>query len=161
MDTFHIVMAMKPVEGNFVDTVLMYNSGSLNIDRTRIPVDLEVDASQIRTTTRNARESSDGWGLTLKQGDRPQVVRPDGRFPSNVILDGSEKVVERFPMAKCGGSTTKEYESGNDVFGKRRKVTPCASYEDSGSSARFFYSLEPVQSSEKLEMQSIQLELDI
>ena len=146
METFHIVMAMKPVERGFSDTVLMYNSGSLNIDGTRIPVDLKVDASQIRTITRNVRESSDGWGLTLKQGDHPQVVRPDGRFPSNVILDGSEKIVERFPLAKCGGSTTKEYESGNDIFGKRNKVTPCASYEDSGSAARFFFSLESMPS---------------
>lgn len=73
--------------GTVAANVAAHGTGGLNIDGCRIAVDPVADASQLRTMTRNRRDTPDGWGLSTVNGDTPQVVRVDGRWPANVLLD--------------------------------------------------------------------------
>jgi site-specific DNA-methyltransferase (adenine-specific) len=134
-----IVVARKPISQTVAKNVLEYGTGALNIDGCRVGVDEIVDASQFRTMKRNKRDGNDGWGMTTVKGDEPQVLNPDGRWPANVIHDGSDEVVSQFPNAKGGTS------NGDAPIGESGDITPMRrgkliSRNDSGSAARFFYS---------------------
>ena len=100
-----IVVARKPFKGTLAENVQQHGTGALNIDGCRIegePVPI------------NRLEEWSGFG----QMDRPkyeQEINTQGRWPANVIHDGSDEVLAAFP----------------DAPGQ------CA---DAGSVARFFYS---------------------
>lgn len=133
-----IVVARKPITQTVAKNVLEYGTGALNIDECRVGVDSIADASQFRTMKRNKRDGNGGWGMTTVKGDEPQVLNPDGRWPANVIHDGSDEVVSKFPNSKSGKS------NGNAQVGITGNVTPMRRgtlipRNDSGSASRFFY----------------------
>lgn len=117
-----IVMARKPVVGTIAQNVLMWHTGALNIDGCRIPLNGECDAAGANT---------------------PDTV---GRFPANLIHDGSDEVISVFPDSTGAGKSLPQVKitgygnknTGNgtsDYFGGDR--IPFDS--GSGSAARFFY----------------------
>lgn len=68
-----ITMARKPFKGNVVDNLLKYGTGAINIDDCRIKVEPE-------------------------DMDKPEFIHEVlGRFPANLIHDGSEDVLSIFP----------------------------------------------------------------
>ena len=65
---------------------------------------------------------------------------PRGRFPANVIHDGSEEVVSIFPQTgKHGSVNHKDEMKTNTVFGKYNKTIEFEAYNDEGSASRYFY----------------------
>ena len=112
-----ITVARKPLEEKTVAAnVLKYGTGAINID-----------ASRISTNPDNASSTSS----------------EQGRFPANLIHDGSEEVTELFPNTKAGGSVSgKEPSRTGDenanCYGEYDRVA-WVSYNDNGSAARFFY----------------------
>jgi site-specific DNA-methyltransferase (adenine-specific) len=70
---------------------------------------------------------------------------PAGRFPANVIHDGSDEVLAEFAKygAGGGGSFSKSgvrAERGNPVYGKPNTTRHSPdNYGDTGTAARFFY----------------------
>ena len=125
-----IVVARKPLIGTVANNVLTYGTGALNIDGSRVAGELPDNR------TRNGGGSSD---IFTERGN--ETVMPSGRWPANVIHDGSEEVLAGFPDTgkstggrigkKLMGDVTNvpagEYESGDPGYG------------DSGSAARYFY----------------------
>ena len=89
-----ITMARKPLVGTVAANVLAHGTGALNIDGGRVAVDVNADASQLRTMQRSQRAGADGWGMSTVSGDTPQVVRADGRWPANLILSYNEDEFE-------------------------------------------------------------------
>ena len=68
--------------------------GAMNVESSRVEIDLDADASQIRTMKRPKKEKEDGWGMNQKEGDTPQVVKPEGRYPSQTFIECTcEKVI--------------------------------------------------------------------
>ncbi len=91
-----IVLARKPLDGTVAQNVLWFGTGALNIDGCRVGT----DGATTRST--QAPYSESGW----RTGH--DVVKLDaGRFPANVINDGSEEVLELFPdsTSKSGGKS--------------------------------------------------------
>lgn len=87
-----IIVARKPLVGTVAQNVLRHGTGALNIDACRVPIDPEADATQLRTMNRSKREndtSGQAWGLSKGASDTPTVVRDDGRWPANVLTDGT------------------------------------------------------------------------
>jgi hypothetical protein len=82
-----ITVAKKAVIGSVALNASTYGTGGLNIKATRISIDLDVDASQLRVMNRSKRVGGDGWGMSTVSGDVPQVVHPEGRWPANLILE--------------------------------------------------------------------------
>jgi site-specific DNA-methyltransferase (adenine-specific) len=99
-----ICMARKPLEGTIAQGVLRWGTGALNIDGCRVPIDAALDASQLRMMNRGVRESGDGWGMSTVSGDTPQVLRADGRWPANLLHDGSPEVLDTFGRYSDGGA---------------------------------------------------------
>lgn len=93
-------MARKPFRGSVADNLAAHGVGALNIDACQVPTDAAADAAQFRTMRRGER-ADDGWGM----GATPAatVVSPAGRFPANVLHDGSPEVLAGFP-AQAGAA---------------------------------------------------------
>lgn len=140
-----IVLARKPLsESTVAANVLKWGTGALNIDGCR------VDAGQNGKPLRgnHAARPTDGAASSFDMGSRYALgSTSEGRWPANVIHDGSDEVVDHFPYRKCGdGAVLRESgadRSGNvsSAFGAESRpagtVTP--TYGDEGSAARFFY----------------------
>jgi len=136
-------LARKPLIGSVAENLAAFGTGTLNIDVCRVPVEPAADASQLRTMQRGVRTGDDGWGMSTLKGDAPEVLRADGRWPANVVHDGSDEVVAAFPLA--GGqrgdlSATGRPRPSKHALGDMAAPVAHRARRDGGSAARFFYS---------------------
>jgi hypothetical protein len=137
-------LARKPLsEKTVASNVLKYGTGGINIDGCRVDLVSGIDDSQLRTMNRSVKSSDDGWGMNNNNSDTPQVVSPQGRFPANVITDGSDEVLNAFPDAKgqCGDLIGHDHniKSPNDIFGiMPPRYDAIKRVDDSKSASRFF-----------------------
>jgi site-specific DNA-methyltransferase (adenine-specific) len=128
-----ICMARKPLsEGTVAANVLRWGTGAINVGGCRVATDEEA-----RPRHNKARDE-------FFSGKKPITQIPfenGGRWPANVIHDGSEEVTAAFPDAPGQQrATDPEFERKAEVYGKFAGVTPFEPRGDSGSAARFFYS---------------------
>lgn len=138
-----ITVARKPLTGTVAANVLGHGTGALNIDACRVPIDPHADAPQVRTMNRGVRVNGDGWGMSTLAADKSQVVLPEGRWPANVIHDGSDDVLQAFPEATGQKAKVTGTEPSNTLRavyeGLAGDRSPMAPRADAGSAARFFY----------------------
>ena len=131
-----IVMARKPLsESSIVGNVLKHGTGGINIDGCRVELNGEKPPSG------SAKRVYKNNEYTEEKIYGDNKTTPDtGRFPSNLIHDGSDVVVKGFPNAKGfvsnGDAEVGEYSKG--VINPMRRGN-ATSYGDDGSAARFFY----------------------
>lgn len=146
-----VVVARKPLEGTVAANVLKYGTGAMNIDGCRVPpVGGEtVHAPQSDPTKREGEVGRD-LGFTandaakFRQAQRESIERTNtlGRWPANVIHDGSDDVVAGFPVTTSGkpGTMRGGVNSGAAYGAESRPPgTPMSGFGDTGSAARFFY----------------------
>ena len=139
-----IVLARKPLIGTVAANVLTHGTGALNINGTRVGA----EGGGTNCTNRDADGNCMGHGNAGRSTSGETVHGPDasgGRWPANVIHDGSDEVVALFPTSKSqsGTFTITKKEGGWDradkgMFDAGRSST-FEGYGDSGSAARFFY----------------------
>ena len=120
----------------------------LNIESCRVPLVGEQDSAEFENNhrvTEQLPQDYDGKSLGLFDGGWKQrvgeAVIPPGRWPANLILDGSEEVLAGFPQT--GGGTKRDAltpttHNAPSKFGYS-KDRHQFSYGDTGSAARFFY----------------------
>ena len=142
-----ITLARKPIEKglSIAENCLKWGVGGINIDGCRVEIDPIADASQLRTMNRSAKEEKNGWGMNQNAGDIPQVVSHTGRFPANLIHDGSDEVVGLFPQTKSGKLKSDCYEKDREndsMFAGGGNYTHKGYQADSGSASRFFKTCE-------------------
>jgi len=139
-----MVLARKPLIGTVANNVLTYGTGGLNIEAARVPSDDGFEKAWDKPVTTNI--SADG-GKYISEGAKHTVdlsdYKPSGRWPANIIHDGSDEVVELFPDTKATGSGKvsgfrKGGASENSV-GLAGVKKAADGFSDSGSAARFFY----------------------
>lgn len=133
-----ITVARKPLTGTVAANVLAHGTGAINIDGCRV-------AGVVPRTVQGVENGSTYNGWQDKHGLRQeaQVFEPHaaGRWPANLIHDGSDEVVALFPDApgQQGASSDNQRTRAN-CYGALshggKQYTPRA---DSGSAARFFY----------------------
>lgn len=79
-----ITVARKPIEGTVAANVLKWGTGAINIDGCRVPS--------------NRKDTRHGGGKNFSSyefnPDAKGYDLPDGRFPANLIHDGSDEVLE-------------------------------------------------------------------
>ena len=136
-----IVMARKSIEGSIVDNVLKHGTGGINIDGCR--VDLDGDKKQATAGRRTIKWGVNEGGSTYEKGTGA-VYTETGRFPANVMHDGSEEVVSGFPNTGQGGGkpysyTGREYDNKDTSMFNGDKPQAPSNYNDMGTAARFFY----------------------
>lgn len=138
-----IIIARKPFEGSLVGNVLKHGTGAMNIDECRIGSGEKVQSAAGCVGIGNSRKKSRHF---YKKGTGASF-HDKGRWPANVIIDGSEEVVRNFPHSKSGTGTVKRSSGSNkkgnqgSAFGSESRPagTPMIAYGDAGSAARFFY----------------------
>ena len=135
-------MARKPVEGTIVDNVLKHGTGGINIDECRIPFESEADR---KSTGMDRIHTSKVGALAGKvENDHERTTfmprQTNGRFPANIIHDGSDEVVELFPDNVKGGTWNNTKGARHfENNGKPTEYTNKGSDNSVGSAARFFY----------------------
>ena len=121
-----IVVARKPLIGTVATNVLTYGTGALNIDGSRVGTEIRHNPSNNNDGTTAVR-----W----TQGRETQ-----GRWPANVIHDGSEEVLAGFPAVKGQMGMKKDVGGHRFIVGDLDSVQKFTKGKtDSGSAARFFY----------------------
>lgn len=95
-----ILLARKKPIGSVAQNVLDYECGGINVDGCRVGVEggCKRDESLPRTPRTRGNVLSGSVDGTL-DGNRSPQVDGLGRWPANLIYDGSEEVVELFPVA--------------------------------------------------------------
>jgi site-specific DNA-methyltransferase (adenine-specific) len=135
-----IIVAMKPLsEKTFVDQALTNGKGVTWLDKCRIPINLQVDASQLRTLNRSQKDENDGWGMNDNSSDTPQCIRPDGRFPANLLV--SDDCLNEGKITKSSGEqSNNQFRENHNVYGdgleNKQSVDP--GLGNSGSYSRYF-----------------------
>ena len=133
-----IVLARKPIsEKSIADNVVKHGTGALNIDGCRIEPD---DDAKIRFR----QAGSNGVADVLTRATTTTLYDPtSGRYPANVIHDGSEEVLKMFPQTKSGKLTSEQVSrTSSGVYDGGWKKTDESERvwgNDFGSAARFFY----------------------
>lgn len=136
-----ICLARKPLIGTVAANVLQHGTGALNIDASRIE-------SEPRETTPsgmdrlNAANAAQGYRPATYQKGTPAAPDPSlGRWPANVLHDGSEEVLRHFPETESGAMKRDvgAYAGENVTGFLRGRSGPDNQHGDAGSAARFFY----------------------
>lgn len=124
-----VVVARKPFPGTVAANVREHGTGALNIAACRVET--------------NEETGWGGGGSALFDGGLSRTTgeaRPaSGRWPANVVHDGSPEVLAGFPEAnnKTGGPAKTSIGGAATYNGGAPRVP--VGHDDSGSAARFFY----------------------
>lgn len=143
-----ITVARKPIEGTVAENVLKYGTGGINIDGCRVGERFENESGW----SKSGSKASENMAMSGANYDRdPKSEIGLGRFPSNLIHDGSEEVMALFPETSSGkmNESHKRSTDGspNGIYGKFDSEHPLSeTFGDSGSAARFFYTAKASQS---------------
>lgn len=132
-----IIVARKPFKGSVVDNIIKYRVGGLNIDECRVG---ETGGIKKVNIIKNSGSEICRFGC-----DGDKIETGEGRFPANVITDGSEEVAKGMP------NTTSQYNpegkhqneinrENEDIlkYGYKQRIE--TGFNDSGSAMRYFYS---------------------
>ncbi len=154
-----ICLARKPLIGTVAGNLAEHGTGALNIDGCRVPTDEKlregagvipmrhdpaVPRGRVGEASASKRYQTEG-ATNFAALPGPRGGDPLGRWPANIIHDGSEEVLAAFPETvsgsmKAGTIRTVEnrvYGEGASAAGK--PATGRDIVGDNGSAARFFY----------------------
>ena len=138
-------LVRKPLGASTVaKNVLEYGTGALNIDASRIEI-AENDNTGWSGSLAVPPEGSATNAFGVHAFDQVNRVKPAGRWPSHLIHDGSDEVLDIFPKtAKAGNTKPSDMSKGSSVFSIGQiAVNPAIANDEGGSAARFFYCAKP------------------
>lgn len=138
-----IAVARKPLIGTVAANVLQHGTGALNIDECRVGTDWSDRPDSWKRSGHSAKPNANKIAAPAGNGIR---CHDAGRWPANLVHDGSEEVLEAFPetSVSSGGSGVASQKTalGGHVYGKYSGATlgqNAGGLGDAGSAARFFY----------------------
>jgi site-specific DNA-methyltransferase (adenine-specific) len=130
-----IIVARKPLVGTVAENVLTHGTGAINVDGCRVGIasgDQKSEGGRKLARHQETNGFDGGWKSKTTNLDDGL-----GRWPANLIHDGSEEVVGLFPQAN--GNSNNSHADCQAGFGGRRRTMGGMGRADSGSAARFFY----------------------
>lgn len=155
-----VCMARRPFAGTVEANWREHGTGALNIDGCRVETDDNLNGGAY---SENRKPSASAWvarGGTIHSFTGEQYTQPTGRWPANLLHDGSDEVLAAFPQAPgqlADVSETAPSAKTSRVYGAMARVgelsadsdnegavgfkmKPGARRLDTGSAARFFWS---------------------
>ncbi len=152
-----IIVARKPLSGTVAANVLRYGTGAINVDACRVRFASDEDKAAAAAAAAAQRagqpEHGGGQGVSCRLGFTngpasiaPYLARMDaGRWPANLIHDGSEEVVALFPdeagaAAPVRRRNADKFRSTFGAFSGDIDEAGSTFHGDTGSAARFFAS---------------------
>jgi DNA modification methylase len=142
-----IVLARKPISTTVAENVLEYGVGGINIDGCRVEAEEGGRPYRVVSALRDDVEYNGGvlaGRLDGSLGSSKAVgSTSQGRFPANLIHDGSYEVVSLFPDSKGQlapvKGTEKSHTGETGIYGTYGRTSFDKREEGEASSARFFY----------------------
>jgi DNA modification methylase len=137
-----ISVCRKPLEKglNVAQNCLKWGVGGINIDGCR------VGTEEMKKTQSDGTFKSSNGSMAGHNTGRIDAGTATGRFPANLIHDGSDEVVGLFPQSKSTQvkGVTRQPRNTDGVWdnknnGLQNGSTEIEGYSDSGSAARYFY----------------------
>ena len=119
--------------------VIKYGTGALNIDACRVKTKENLNGGRY---SEHGEGEADGaaYGSGINVRTPGGYSKPEGRWPANLIHDGSDEVLALFPSPHGAGKARTETEGTHSgpsgLFGLGQ---PAMRFGDFGSAARFFY----------------------
>ena len=142
-----ITVARKPLIGSVAENVLAHGTGAINVDGCRVGDEVRYNAPAGNAKNPNtATGPAQVGGFGMKADSEGTTVA--GRWPANLIHDGSDEVLAALPQAP--GQMAKAAEGGDrrknqNVFGTMTRGSNGAEPRaDTGSAARFFQQCKSV-----------------
>lgn len=127
-----ITVARKPLCGTVAANVLEWGTGAINVDACRVE---SGERPLIESTASLPPKNCLGGSLN---GSRCAGTTTQGRWPANLIHDGSEEVLAGFPDTAASSKRTGKRTGTYGEFSGQSDVS--MGHDDSGgTAARFFY----------------------
>ncbi len=132
-----IVLARKPLEGTVAQNAAKWGCGALNIDGCRVGTENTIRPDNSQPFSKGGIRDDNGRPALNRSSSGSEC----GRWPANIIHDGSDEVLAYFPEAP---GQQRRSDDGQRTQGTcyGRISSNGKGYEprgDTGSSARFFY----------------------
>lgn len=152
-----IVVARKPLEGTVAANVLRYGTGAINIDACRVPTEDNLNGGAYCKDGNRGNLSGDnrddkGAGMFAPgKTTGEDFVQPSGRWPANLIHDGSDEVLALFPSGTGASAPLKGTEPSrtgtHGIYNAYGPHAPSILHDErGGSAARFFYCAKAARS---------------
>jgi site-specific DNA-methyltransferase (adenine-specific) len=130
--TEYFTLCRKPLsEKTIAANALKWGTGGINIDGCRVGTPIEQRSGGWH---HDHIQNDDNW-----KGGEQAKKQPQGRFPANLIHDGSQEVLDLFPETKPSNPNPRKrggaFADGGFQTGESEKPM----HNDQGSAARFFY----------------------
>ena len=113
-----VILARKPLVSTVANNVLRYGTGAINIDGCRVGATDGYTENAVTQGVNTARTSYD-W--------RPERMTfapsPSGRWPANLIHDGSDEVVGVFPETKPSKPGLRKHPNQHNVRPRHQQAT--------------------------------------
>ena len=151
-----ICFARKPLIGTVATNIALHGTGAINIDGCRVPTeeqlsvgagvipmrhDPEVPRGRSGEASAAKRYQNDG-ATNFAATPGPRGGDEKGRWPANIIHDGSDEVLAAFPDAPGQqGYVGPEHgdRPSKGIYGDFGERPPTSPRSGAGSAARFFY----------------------
>jgi len=129
-------LCRKPLsEKTIAANVLKWGTGGINIDGCRVGT----DAGWSYPSGAGGNGFHGGVGRKADGSRKDACESTQGRFPANLIHDGSQEVLELFPETKSGGGNRNGAQKGDVFKGFGDTGVERVFKASQGSAARFFY----------------------
>ena len=135
-----ICMARKPLEGTIIENINKWGVGGINIDECRVG-DEVINGGTVPKFGGGKKGVCNFTNVGSERVERESNV---GRYPANVIHDGSEEVVKDMPYSK-GASSQNNFSNGHIYRGQSFNESSTSLngfrewYNDEGSASRYYY----------------------
>jgi hypothetical protein len=140
-----IVLARKPLIGTVAANVQQHGTGAINVDGCRVALTQYDHEEYIpnrvgyKDGIEHVQKGRSGAGF-IGQPHDSQVIKPNGRWPANILHDGSEDVLALFPQTTSGALNQASVTASNRIYGQHSGYPDPNVYQpNTGSAARFFY----------------------
>jgi hypothetical protein len=138
-----ITVGRKPIAGTVAENVLEHGTGALNVDGCRVGADGGTTRSRQAEYPKNADGTEDRSQSWARTGHGIEPIN-SGRWPANLIHDGSDEVVRLFPETGASSgrprrNTAAAHNATNSMGKSVADWTTLGHDDNGGSAARFFY----------------------
>lgn len=134
-----ITVARKPLDGTVAENALKWGTGGINIDACRVGF----ERPPTNTDPGKFRRWKEQDGVDRIDSNNSDIDTNKGRFPANLIHDGSDEVLKLFPENKGALAPVASGQRGfgGEIYGKYATSGDdgMTFYDGLGSAARFFY----------------------
>ena len=146
-----IIVARKPLEGTVAQNVQKWGVGAMNIDGCRVGFASKADEIEAKLKNQHADFGSGPmtnrvFGKYFRNRDN---YSPTGRWPANLIHDGSEEVVSGFPQTGPSRIQPRNQQARTEQPSKgaeAARIGLMGHNDDGGSASRFFYTAKASRS---------------